>query len=105
MGASITYWLRDGNPDGVKIAIADPGGAVIREISGSGRPGLNRVIWDLQTEVKHRIPTVDSQQMDQTQFVPEGDYKVTVTLPSSSPGGRPDKADTTVKVLKAPNAR
>jgi hypothetical protein len=104
MGAAITYWLRDGNPDGVKVAITDPAGAMIRDLSSSGRPGLNRVVWDLQAGVKHRIPTVDAQQMDQTQFVPEGEYKITLTLPAAAPGGRPEKAETTVKVLKAPNA-
>jgi len=104
LGAAITYWLRDGNPDGVKIAVADPAGTVIRELSSSGRPGLNRIVWDLQADVKHRIPTVDAQQMDQTQFVPEGDYKLTLTLPATAPGARPEKAETTVKVLRAPNA-
>ena len=104
MGAAITYWLRDDNPDGVKVAVTDPAGSMIRDLSGSGRPGLNRVVWDLQAGVKHRIPTVDAQQMDQTQFVPEGDYKITLTLPAAAPGGRPEKAETTVKVLKAPNA-
>ena len=104
MGAAITYWLRDGNPDGVKVSITDPAGAMIRDLSSSGRPGLNRVVWDLQAGVKHRIPTVDAQQMDQTQFVPEGEYRITLTLPAAAQGGKPEKAETTVKVLKAPNA-
>jgi hypothetical protein len=55
--------------------------------------------------VKHRIPTVDAQQLGQTQFVPEGTYRVTVTLPGRGPGIRPEKAETSVEVLKAPNAR
>jgi hypothetical protein len=105
MGAILTYWVRDGQPDGVKIAIADRAGTVVREIPGSGRPGLNRVVWDLQPDVKHRIPTVDAQQLGQTQFVPEGTYRVTVTLPGRGPGIRPEKAETSVEVLKAPNAR
>jgi len=104
MGAAITYWLREGHPDGVKIAVADPAGTVVRELSSSGRPGLNRVVWDLQADVKHRIPTVDAQQLDQSQFVPEGDYKITVTLPAKAPGLKPEKSETTVKVLRAPNA-
>jgi hypothetical protein len=104
MGARITYWLRDANPDGVKIAIADPHGTMIRELNGPGRPGLNRVVWDLQVDTKHRIPSVDSQRLDQTQFVPEGDYKVTATLGGAAPGTAPVKDEKTVRVLKAPNA-
>jgi photosystem II stability/assembly factor-like uncharacterized protein len=103
-GAIINYWLRDGSPDGVKIAIADPSGFGIRDLNGPGRPGLNRVVWDLQADVKHRIPTVDAERHGQTQFVPEGEYKVTLTLAAATPGAAPEKAETTVKVLRAPNA-
>jgi hypothetical protein len=103
MGAAITYWLRDGNPDGVKIVINDPAGAMVRELPGPGRPGLNRVIWDLQADAKQRIPTVDAQRHGQTQFVPAGEYAIKVTLATADPG-RPEKADTKMVVLPAPDA-
>jgi len=103
MGAAITYWLRDGSPDGVKIAVSDAAGVMLRELTGPGRPGLNRVVWDLQADAKHRIPTVDAQRHGQTQFVPAGEYAVKVTLPTADPG-RPEKAETRVKVLPAPDA-
>ncbi|HUD72035.1 MAG TPA: hypothetical protein VMQ62_08740 [Dongiaceae bacterium] len=104
MGAAITYWLRDGNPDGVKIAVSDPSGAVIRELTGPGRPGLNRVTWDLQLDAKHRIPTVDERRFDQPAFVPAGEYGIKVTLPTGVPG-QSEKAETKVKVLPAPDKR
>jgi len=104
MGAAITYWLRDGSPDGVKIAVNDPAGATVRELTGPGRPGLNRVVWDLQADAKHRIPTVDAQRHGQAQFVPAGEYAVKVTLATAEPG-RPEKAETKVRVLPAPDAR
>ena len=100
MGATITYWLKEGNPDGVSLSIADASGATIREINGPGRPGLNRVVWDLQADRKHRIPTIDTNRLGQTQFVPAGDYKVSATLDTGTPG-RPEKSETTVTV-KAP---
>ena len=103
-GAILNYWLRDGNPDGVKITIAGPSGSPIRDLTGPGRPGLNRVVWDLQADAKHRIPTVDAQRLGQTQFVPDGDYKIAVTLAGAAPGTVPDKAEKILKVLKAPNA-
>ena len=103
MGAIINYWLRDPSPDGVKIAIADPAGTTIRELTGTGRAGLNRVVWDLQADAKHRIPTIDAQRMDQTMFVGEGDYKVSVSLDVGVPG-KPEKAEAAVHVKKSPGA-
>jgi hypothetical protein len=103
-GAPITYWLRDNQPDGVKIAIADAAGTVVRELNVGGRPGFNRAVWDLQADVKHRIPTVDAQNLGQTEFVPAGDYKVTVSLQAKAPGLKPEESETTLKVLSAPNA-
>jgi len=103
MGASLTYWLKDGNPDGVKLTISDPSGTMIREISGPGRPGLNRVVWDLQIDAKHRIATVDSNRLGQTQFVPAGDYTVSATLDTGG-SGRPEKMERKVTVKPAPGA-
>jgi photosystem II stability/assembly factor-like uncharacterized protein len=100
-GAAITYWLRDGNPDGVSLSIATPSGTTVRELKGSGRPGLNRVFWDLQADRKDRIPTVDAGRLGQTQFVAAGDYKITATLDTGTPG-RPEKSETTVTVKPAP---
>jgi hypothetical protein len=101
MGATLTYWLRDGNPDGVKLTISDPSGTPIREISGPGRPGLNRVVWDLQMEAKHRIATVDANRLGQTQFVPAGDYTVSASLSTGTPG-RPEKMERKVAVKPGP---
>ena len=75
----------------------------MRELTGPGRPGLNRVIWDLQADPKQRIPTVDAQRHGQTQFVPAGEYAIKVALPTADPG-RPEKAETKVKVRPAPDA-
>ncbi|HEV8122223.1 MAG TPA: hypothetical protein VGQ67_14600 [Candidatus Polarisedimenticolia bacterium] len=103
MGAAITYWLRDGNPDGVKLRISDASGATLRELSGPGRPGLNRVTWDLQADAKDRIASVDSNRLGQTQFVPAGDYTVSASLDTGTPG-RPEKMERKVKVKPAPGA-
>jgi photosystem II stability/assembly factor-like uncharacterized protein len=100
-GAAITYWLRDGNPDGVKLSISGPSGATVRELNGPGRPGLNRVFWDLQADRKDRIPTIDAGRLGQTQFVAAGDYKVAATLDTGTPG-RPEKSETILTVKPAP---
>lgn len=96
MGAYINYWISEATGDQVSIRIADPSGLVIRELSGPGMPGLNRVIWDLQADPKHRYRRPE-EGMGQTQFVPAGTYEVTASFGD-------EKAETTVEVLPAPNA-
>jgi photosystem II stability/assembly factor-like uncharacterized protein len=97
MGASINYWLRDGSGEPVRIEIASPGGQVIRRLEGPGYKGLNRVVWDLQADRKHLFKSEDETDLGQTQFVPAGDYKITVVLGE-------ERAEKSVKVLPAPNA-
>jgi photosystem II stability/assembly factor-like uncharacterized protein len=97
MGAYLNYWVRDDTGDSVNVTITDSHGTVIRELEGPGRRGLNRVVWDLQADKKHVIDTVEQNSLGQTQFVPAGEYKVTISMDK-------EKADKTVKVLPAPNA-
>ncbi len=94
MGARVTYWLRDYAPDDVKITIIDANGVTVREIAGSARPGLNRAIWDLEREPYDRLPDPDSK-VGQKQFVPAGEYTVSVARGKESAKG-------TVRVLPAP---
>ncbi len=96
LGTSINYWVREDTGDSASISIADPTGFVIRTLEGPARRGLNRVVWDLQADKKHQFRGPD-QELGQTQFVPAGDYKVTVTV------GK-EKETKTVRVLPAPDA-
>ncbi|RKZ11903.1 hypothetical protein DRQ50_12820, partial [bacterium] len=54
-GAVATYWLRDLPEAEVSVTVADTAGTVIRTLGGGGRPGLNRVVWDLQADEQHRF--------------------------------------------------
>ncbi len=94
MGAVLNYWLKEDSEDTASLSIANPSGFVIRKLEGTNRAGLNRVVWDLQADPKHRFSDVD-QSYGQTPFVPAGDYKVTLTLGD-------DKSEKIVKVLPAP---
>jgi len=47
-GADINYFVAGDGGGRAHISIADPSGAVIRELTGSTRPGINRVFWDLR---------------------------------------------------------
>ncbi|MGH9750716.1 MAG: WD40/YVTN/BNR-like repeat-containing protein [Candidatus Polarisedimenticolia bacterium] len=100
MGATINYWLREDTGDPVKITVTSPAGEAIRELEGSGRAGLNRVVWDLQADEKHRIPTVEARFLDQTQFVPAGEYAVSLAR-----GKEKDGAKVTVRPFPSSGGR
>jgi hypothetical protein len=96
MGAVIYYWVREETGESASLSVADASGLVVRTLDAPARRGLNRVVWDLQADKKHLFSGPD-QGLGQTQFVPAGDYKVTVTVGE-------EKAEKTVKVLPAPNS-
>lgn len=89
MGAKITYWVADDHYDDATITITDSDGNTVRELSGPGRAGVHRVIWDLQADPKTRIvnPAVG------VEFVEPGEYRVTIKL------GDDLESETTVEVL------
>ena len=93
MGARISYWLDKDTGESVSVVINDAKGATIRTIPGTTRAGLNRVIWDLQHEPFDRIP--DPAFAELPQFVPAGEYTVTVTRAKQKATGK-------VNVLPAP---
>ena len=49
-GASINYWLGGDEAGEVTVRVADGSGEVVRTLSGSTDPGVNRVQWDLRYE-------------------------------------------------------
>ena len=53
--AFINYSLKSPPKDPVKIEILDSKGTVIRELHGTGHPGLNRMGWDMHYEGPHMV--------------------------------------------------
>lgn len=53
-GASINYWLSAKN-DSVKIHIVNTAGDTVRTLKHKGKPGINRVMWDLKGEKNEAI--------------------------------------------------
>ena len=99
MGTSINYWVKDESRDAVKISIANPKGFVVRELDGASKKGLNRVMWDLQADPKHRYGPGDNEGfLGQTEFVPAGTYKITIKMGDH-------KNEGSVEVLRAANAK
>ncbi|MEE9297331.1 MAG: hypothetical protein V3W34_20515 [Phycisphaerae bacterium] len=78
MGARITYWLRDYTSEKVSLSITNETGTKVRGLTGTQRPGFNRVVWDLLPEEHDRFPNPDSW-LGQMPFVSAGEYTVKVT--------------------------
>jgi photosystem II stability/assembly factor-like uncharacterized protein len=50
-GAAIHYWLKTGSKDSVALSVLDAGGKQVRALKGPANAGLNRMFWDLRTEL------------------------------------------------------
>ena len=62
----------------------------MRTLTGTSRPGFNRVVWDLLPEKDQRLGNPD----DLPEFAPAGKYEVTVSYGKK-------KQSTVVEVLRA----
>jgi hypothetical protein len=74
-GAILTYWIRDGGPDPVKVEIKNAAGQTMANLTGPAVSGLNRLAWDLK-------PTKDvltEYGGEGALFVRSGTYEATLT--------------------------
>ena len=79
-GAVISYYLRDAQPDGVKLVIVSAAGDTLRSITGSALPGLQQVTWDLSSERPRPRGLGDPTSRDELRRVPPGEYAVRLTV-------------------------
>ncbi|MCZ6837295.1 MAG: hypothetical protein O7G85_16085, partial [Planctomycetota bacterium] len=91
MGAYLHYWIRDYEDESVSISIADQNGHVVNTLSGTNRPGFNRVVWNLQADSAQQL----GDPHNRTEFVAPGEY--TVTIKHGEHDGK-----TSVQVLPTP---
>ena len=49
-GASLNYWLKAPATRAPTLTISDAQGRVVRTVTGTNQPGINRVMWDLRDE-------------------------------------------------------
>jgi len=80
-GAVITYWLKDLPEGSVSVSVADSSGTVVRTLQGPTRPGLNRVVWDLQADEHLRL---GNERRSGPVFVEPMTYSLTVSVDDHS---------------------
>jgi photosystem II stability/assembly factor-like uncharacterized protein len=74
-GAVFTYWIKAFTGEPAKIAIKNPAGAPVANLTGSNGPGLHRLSWNLKP-TKDLLTEYGGQG---ALFVPAGEYTVTLT--------------------------
>jgi len=90
-GAILSYWIKDGGPEPVKIEIKNAQGQTVANLTGAAITGINRISWDLK-------PTKDvltDYGGEGVLFVRPGKYEATLTY------GK-EKAVQTIEVAIAP---
>jgi photosystem II stability/assembly factor-like uncharacterized protein len=79
-GAVITYYLKDLEPDGIKLVITTAAGDTIRHLTGVGYPGLQHVTWDLTRDQPRPRELGGPTSRDELRRVAAGDYVLRLTL-------------------------
>lgn len=74
-GAYLHYWVREFTDEDVKITITNAAGDEVRTLEGGNRPGINRVIWNLQRPDNQQIGNPDGAP----EFVAPGEYTLSIT--------------------------
>jgi photosystem II stability/assembly factor-like uncharacterized protein len=84
-GTAITFWVADAAGEPFSVTIKDQNGQEIRKLSGVTRRGVNRVVWDLQADEKHRFDGPDQSWFSgQKEFVPAGEYTAALKVGDES---------------------
>lgn len=82
VGALFTYAIPagGGSVDSVSIVVRDGSGTVIRELRGSGAPGVHRIAWDLRYQLPYTPVAADAVWFGPPKgvWVLPGDYQVTL---------------------------
>ena len=76
LGANLHYWLDSWSDDEVMITITAFDDTVVRKLSGTQHPGINRVLWNLQPEEFLKL----GDPHERTEFVAPGMYTVTIAV-------------------------
>ncbi len=95
LGTAINFWVSEAAGEPFSLTIDNPEGFTIRELSGVTRRGVNRIVWDMQADKKHRFDGPDQSQVGQKNFVPAGEYKLRLKVGD-------DTAEGSVTILPAP---
>jgi photosystem II stability/assembly factor-like uncharacterized protein len=79
-GAVIAYYLKNPEPDGIKLAVTTVAGDTLRRLTGPGYAGVNRVTWDLTRDKPRPRELGGPTSAADLKRVEPGEYVVRLTL-------------------------
>ncbi len=85
-GTVITYYLREDQGDDVTLTIRkaaagdDDSGATVRRLTGSGRPGIHRLTWDLKADRPRPRELGGPTSREELREVLPGEYMVSLKV-------------------------
>lgn len=84
-GSTLTYYVKDSIPKGreLTLAIYDPTGKRIRELTTSAKRGMHRTTWDLRLASPYVIPRAEANRQPRGAFVLPGRYTAKLHLTGS----------------------
>ncbi|HYL99273.1 MAG TPA: hypothetical protein VEZ90_09985, partial [Blastocatellia bacterium] len=85
-GAYISFYVKSFTGDNYSVSITDGGGKTVRTLSGPAIPGINRVVWNLQSQPQEGED--GSGFGGQPKFVKPGEYTVTVAVGKNKQSGK-----------------
>jgi hypothetical protein len=97
-GAVIWYWVKEVQPEGVRFLVTTAQGDTLRTLTGSGYPGLQRVVWDLNRDRPRPRGLGDPTNPAELRRLGAGEYVV-----RTAAGGR--RQERTVQVAEWPEDR
>ncbi len=74
LGTVVSYYLGSEPEEEVSLVFFDGSGEKLRELVGSKKPGMNRVVWDMRTDAPEGVPRARGA------LVPPGEYTVRLTV-------------------------
>lgn len=81
MGLRIDYWVGAYIGEDVQIVIENERGVRLKKLGGSGAPGFNRVVWNLEPDEWHQLLDQGEElTMFNKFFVRPGKYKVKLSM-------------------------
>ncbi|MGH7568393.1 MAG: VPS10 domain-containing protein, partial [Gemmatimonadales bacterium] len=79
-GGVITYYVREVQPDGVKLVVTAAAGDTIRTLNGPGYAGVQRVTWDLMRDRPRARELGGPTSREELRRVLAGEYTVHLTV-------------------------
>lgn len=86
-GVVIDYWINEYTGDDLSCTIENSHGVPVKKLTGSGAPGFNRIVWNLQPDEWHKLADKSEELMMNDWHCRPGVYTVKLKMGEHSAEG------------------